>query len=146
MFIFLMMGSVLLKMFNQEWERSGKIMGVKQWWMMVNTKQAITIFGMRKSSIHDTNNIYGDEVLLFYKGSWIEISPMLLHALCQCKTKILPCFAPFICPYLVPSFNSSSLESCPESETGIKSTHCCLLANTPVRHSACFSLANIVCQ
>lgn len=45
--------------------------------------------------------------LLFYKGSWTEISPVLLHALCQCKYKVLPCVLS-ICP----SFNrSSSLES-----------------------------------
>lgn len=31
-------------------------------------KQTITIFGMSKSSIHNTNNIYEEEaVLLFYK-------------------------------------------------------------------------------
>lgn len=34
-------------------------------------KQAIKIFGKNKSSIHNTNDVY-DEVLLYYKGSWID--------------------------------------------------------------------------
>lgn len=67
-FLLKTMGSVLLKMSTMN-ERAVVITWGGQRWGEGKHKQATAIFGMSKSSIHNTNNIYEEKVLLIYKGS-----------------------------------------------------------------------------
>lgn len=57
---------------RQEWWKHWEEKKMEGWIDEGKHKQAITIFGKNKSSIHNTNNMYEEEVLLFYKGRWID--------------------------------------------------------------------------